>query len=49
MDKVEYILLDSKTDPIATSLVLSLLRIKREFTLTASIDNGTILLYRRKL
>jgi uncharacterized membrane protein len=46
MDKVEYVLVDNKTDPIATALVLSLLETKPQFTLISSKDNGTILLYR---
>ncbi len=49
MDKVEYVLVDNKTDPIATALVLSLLETKPQFTLISSKDNGTILLYRRTL
>jgi uncharacterized membrane protein len=48
IDKVEYILLDGKTDNIATSLVLSLLEAKPEFKLIISEDNNTILLYQRK-
>ena len=48
IDKVEYILLDNKTDPIATGLVLSILEIKPHFNLLVSRDDNTILLYRRK-
>lgn len=48
LDKVEWVLVDNKTDPIATALVLSLLETKPQFTLIASRDNGTILLYWRK-
>jgi len=47
LDKVEWVLVDNKTDPMATALVLSLLETKPEFTLIASKDNGAILLYRR--
>ncbi len=48
IDKIEYILLDNKTDPIATGLVLSMLEIKPHFNLLVSRDDNTILLYRRK-
>jgi hypothetical protein len=48
LDKVEWVLVDNKTDPIATALVLSLLETKPQFTLIASRDDGTILLYWRK-
>jgi uncharacterized membrane protein len=48
IDRVEYILLDKKTDPTATELVLSILKVKPDFTLLASGDDNTILLYRRK-
>jgi uncharacterized membrane protein len=48
IDKVEYILLDGKTDNIATSLVLLLLETKPEFKLIISKDDNTILLYQRK-
>lgn len=48
LDRVEYVLLDNKTDRIATMLVLSLLEVKPQFTLSATKDNGTILLYQRK-
>lgn len=49
MDKVEYVLVDFKSDPVATTLVLSLLEAKPKFTLIASEDNNTILLYRCEL
>lgn len=48
MNKVEYILVDNKTDSLATTLVLSLLETKPQFTLIAVRDSGTILLYWRK-
>jgi uncharacterized membrane protein len=51
IDKVEYILLDNKTDPISTELVLSILKVKPDFNLQypqTSRDDNTILLYRRK-
>jgi len=48
MDKVEYILVDNRTDPVATALVIALFGIKPEFNLINSADNGTILLYQRK-
>lgn len=47
MDQIEYVLVDNKTDPIATELVLSLAEAKPQFTLTASGDDGSILLYKR--
>jgi uncharacterized membrane protein len=46
-NKVDYILVDNQTDPVATSLVLSLLETKPQFTLVESRDNGEILLFRR--
>ena len=46
MDEVEYVLVDDKTDPPVTKLVLSLLENKPQFSLITSKDNGTILLYR---
>jgi uncharacterized membrane protein len=49
IDRVEYIIVDNKTDPIATSLILSLLKTRSYFTLIASEDEGTILLYKREL
>ncbi len=48
IDKVAYILLDSKTDPTGTQLVLSILEVKPDFNLLSSGDNNSILLYRRK-
>jgi len=48
LDNVEYVLVDNKTNPIATMLVLSLLETKPQFTLIASEGNDTILLYKRK-
>jgi hypothetical protein len=48
IDKVEYILVDSKTDPIATELILSMLAVKNNFDLLSSRDDNTILLYHRK-
>jgi len=47
MDNVEYVLVDNKTDPFATELVLLLIETKPQFSLITSKDNGTILLYRR--
>lgn len=47
IDHVEYILLDNKTDPVSTSLVVSLLEKKSDFLLMDSWDNNTILLYRK--
>lgn len=47
MDKVDYVLVDSKTDPIATELVLSLLETKPQFKLLTSKDNSKILLFKR--
>ena len=48
IDKVEYILVDNKTDSVSTELVLSMLDVKPDFNLLASRDDNTILLYRRK-
>jgi uncharacterized membrane protein len=48
IDRVEYILLDNKTDPTSTELVLSILKVKPDFNLVTSRDDNTILLYRRK-
>lgn len=48
LDNVEYVLLDNKTDPIATEFILSLLVTKPQFTLRTSRDDGTILLYKRQ-
>lgn len=48
MDKVDYVLVDNKTDLIATELILSLLETKPQFNLLTSKDNGTILLYERQ-
>jgi uncharacterized membrane protein len=47
IEHVDYILLDNKTDPVATSLVVSLLESKPQFTfvLIATRDNDTIRLY----
>jgi uncharacterized membrane protein len=45
MDKVEFILVDNETDPLATTIVLSFLEIKPQFILIAARDDGTILLY----
>ncbi len=48
IEHVDYILLDNKTDPVATQLVISLLESKSQFNfvLMATRDNGTIRLYR---
>jgi uncharacterized membrane protein len=46
--RVEYVLVDNKTDPISASLVVSLLATRPQFQLIATRDNGTILLYQRK-
>jgi hypothetical protein len=48
IDKVEYILVDNKTDPIATELILSMLAVKKTFNLLSSRDDNTIRLYHRK-
>lgn len=48
LDKVEYVLIDNKTDPLATTLILSLLEAKPEFLLIITRDNSTIRLYWRK-
>jgi uncharacterized membrane protein len=48
IDKVEYILVDNKTDPLATELILSMLAVKNNFNLLSSRDDDTILLYHRK-
>ena len=48
MDKVDYVLVDSKTDPITTEIVFSLLETKPQFKMITSKDNGTILLYKRQ-
>jgi uncharacterized membrane protein len=47
IEQVEYILLDNKTDPMATQLVISLLESKPQlnFILIATRDNDTIRLY----
>jgi uncharacterized membrane protein len=47
IDHVEYILLDSKTDPAAAQLVVSMLESKPQssFILLKTRDNGTISLY----
>jgi uncharacterized membrane protein len=47
LDKVQYVFMDSRTDSVASMLLLSLLTTKPQFTLVASADNGTILLYER--
>jgi uncharacterized membrane protein len=47
LNKVDYVLLDNKTDPISTELVLSLLN-KPDFNLL-TWDGNTIFLYCRKL
>jgi len=47
IDKVQYVLLDNKTDALSTKLVLSMLKVKPDFNLLASRDDNTILLYRR--
>jgi hypothetical protein len=46
--RVEYVLMDSKTDSVSASLVVSLLATKPQFKIIVSRDNGTILLYQRK-
>jgi len=48
MDRVEYILVDNKTDPLATGLVTLLLETKPQFVLIAKRDDNSILLYWRK-
>ena len=48
IDKVDYVLLDKKTDPTVTELVLSILESKPDFNLMALGDGNTIFLYRRK-
>ena len=48
IDKVEYVLVDNKTDAVSTELVLSMLAAKPNFSLLASRDDNTILLYCRK-
>lgn len=47
IDKIDYILVDNKTDPFATNIILSLLDTKTQFIQVACRDNGTILLYKR--
>jgi len=49
MDRVEYVLVDSRTDFLAYETVLFLLSSKPQFSLETSQDNGTILLYRQEL
>ncbi len=46
--KVEYVLVDNKTDPASASLVVSLLETRPQFQLVATRDNETIFLYQRK-
>ena len=48
IEHVEYILLDNKTDPMATQLVISSMESKPQFNfiLTVTRDKGTIRLYR---
>lgn len=46
--RVEYVLVDNKTDSLSASLVVSLLSTRPQFKIIASRDNGTILLYQRK-
>jgi uncharacterized membrane protein len=48
MGKVDYLLIDNKTDPVATALVISLLQNKPQFELIAAQDNNSIFLYERK-
>ena len=48
MEKVDYVLVDNQTDPVATALVISLFQSKPQFTLIAAQDNDSILLYKRK-
>jgi uncharacterized membrane protein len=45
IEKVEYILVDNKTDPLATELVISLLKSKPQFILITTRDDDTIRLY----
>jgi hypothetical protein len=45
---VKYVLVDNKTDAVSTELVLSMLAVKPNFSLLASRDDNTILLYCRK-
>ena len=50
-DRVEYVLIDNKTDPVSASLVISLLSTRPQFKLILFgeiTDNGTIFLYQRK-
>jgi uncharacterized membrane protein len=49
MDRVEYVLVDNKTDFLAYELVLLLLSAKPQFSLEVSQDNGTIILYHQEL
>lgn len=48
IDQVDYILLDSRTDPLSSFLVTSLLETKKDFVLVFAGDNNTVLLYQRK-
>ena len=48
IEKVEYILVDGKTDPTATQLVISLLETRSQFTLITTRDNDAIRLYWRR-
>jgi hypothetical protein len=46
--KVEYVLVDNKTDAFSANLVVSLLQTRPQFKLIAVRDDDTILLYQRK-
>jgi uncharacterized membrane protein len=48
LEKVQYVLLDNQTDPVATALVLSLLQSQPQFKLLVALDNDSILLYKRE-
>lgn len=48
IDRVDYILVDSETDPFAANLTLSFLNTKQQFILIACKDNDTIRLYKRQ-
>ena len=46
--RVEYVLVDNKTDAASANLVVSLLQAKPQFKLIMTRDGNTILLYQRK-
>ena len=49
LDKVDYVLIDSTTDPVASETILFLLQSNPQFVLECSRDNGAILLYHQEL